>query len=350
MKQDNGDKKVSREELMRIMQRFAGNTAHDMNNILTPIVGFGRMLNERLTDEDDQADLKELLTAAERGMELCNRYGEMAHFSQAETLPGDLVHALRSAETMFAKKLGAATIQWELPAVGTGAQFDPVQFFMVLDHIASNAGQAMSTGSGKGTFTVSLAEPAGDDGELAVSFSDTGPGFPEDVLKNFGLPFNTDQKEHKLSGTGLALSRSAVMEWGGRLRAENTDGGARIVLTLLPGTVSQTQTKPVDQPATAGSAGCVLLLESEASESERMASDLRSAGYEVHATLDSAGERPFDFGLVALGYPEEMDQLVALKAHSPDATLFRLATGMSGGLFITKPATKESLLEKLQGE
>jgi len=353
VKRDDGDKKVSREDLMRIMQRFAGNTAHDMNNVLTPIVGFGRMLHERLTDEDDIADLHELLTAAERGMKLCGRYGEMANFSHAETLPGDVVFALRSAETMFGKKLGdGVTIKWHLPSEPIGALFDPVQIFMVLDHIASNAGKAMSAGSAQGTFTVSLAEPSAD-GELVVTFADTGRGFPEEVLKKFGLPFNTDGHEHKLSGTGLALCRSAVMEWGGQLRAENTDEGAQLILTLLPGVVGKTNIEPAAPtaaPAKPNALGCVLLLESDEAESERMAADLRSSGYDVHTTLDAVGERPFDFGLIALGFPDEMDHLVTLKAHSPEAVLYRMAAGMTGGLFITKPATKESLLKKLCGK
>jgi len=227
VKHDEGDKKVSREELMRLLQKFAGNTAHDMNNVLTPIVGFGRMLAERLTDEGDLADVQELLNSADRGMTLCRRYGEMAHFNNAETLPGDLVQALRSAAAMFEQKLGAdAAISWDLPDAA-GALFDELQLFMVLDHIASNAATATKNNKDDCTFHVSLAE---SDGMLEVVCADNGPGFPDKVLRAFGLPFNTDKPAHKLSGSGLALCRSAVMEWGGTLNARNTASGGEVVI------------------------------------------------------------------------------------------------------------------------
>jgi len=81
-----------------------------------------------------------------------------------------------------------------------------------------------------------------------------------------------------------------------------------------------------------------------------MTADLESAGYAVHRSLDSAADKSLDFGLIALGYPEEMECVLALNKHSPKAVLYRLAAGMTGSLFITKPTTKESLLAKLQGE
>ncbi len=97
---------------------------------------------------------------------------------------------------------------------------------MALKNILHNAVQAME---GDGNLTVSVRP--GDEDQIEIAISDTGPGIPPENLETIFQPlFST--KVHGI-GFGLSIARMIVENHGGSIRAESpTDGGARFVITL----------------------------------------------------------------------------------------------------------------------
>jgi len=89
-----------------------------------------------------------------------------------------------------------------------------------------NAVEAMS---GRGAARVDL-DPIGSFVRIAVS--DTGPGFPQEVLENLFQPGYTTKE--KGSGFGLFLARRIADDHGGSLEIGNLDSGGACVQVALP--------------------------------------------------------------------------------------------------------------------
>jgi len=105
-----------------------------------------------------------------------------------------------------------------------GADADQIR--MAIKNIFHNAVQAMQ---GDGNLTISVRP--GDEGQVEIAISDTGPGVPPENLEKIFQPlFST--KVHGI-GFGLSIARMIVENHGGTIRAESpADGGARFVITL----------------------------------------------------------------------------------------------------------------------
>jgi len=96
----------------------------------------------------------------------------------------------------------------------------------VIANLLDNAAEAAP-----GTALTLLAE-CPDDGTLALSVLDEGPGFDEERLRHFGEPYQSS-KGQPGRGMGLFLSVNVARTLGGRLEARNRDeGGAAVTLTL----------------------------------------------------------------------------------------------------------------------
>lgn len=327
---------------IRAIQKLAAITAHDVNNVLTPIIGFGRMLNEEITDPSMKEDLGELMSAAKRGLDLCGRYAKISQFRDPEMIPVELVSLLRSSEGMLQHHLGEqVTLQLHLPSSPITAQIDPQHFLMVLEHLSRNAKEALrSTENPKVELYLKPAI------EMAtLTFEDNGPGFKPEILKELGCPFVTDSTSgNKLSGLGIPLCLAAVASWGGAMQVGNREkevSGASLKL-LLPladqESVSATKTKA---PRFEGMR--VLVLERDDMARLQLAGMLEKAGCEA---IFAPGA-PVDLALIELGHPDERDVLAALRKQNPKPTLLRMAPGMSGPTFLTKPVEERHLHEHL---
>ncbi len=115
---------------------------------------------------------------------------------------------------------------------------DSAQLIKAFQNLIRNATQAMQTGGEltieayfeeEDPLSLSLAESR--NGSVKVSFQDTGPGIPEEVLRNIFNPFFTTKD--KGTGLGLAITHKVVTEHGGRIEA-TSDGrsGTRFTIGL----------------------------------------------------------------------------------------------------------------------
>src|SRR5688572_7546174 len=152
---------------------LAGGIAHDLNNVLAPIIlGMG-ILKDRLTDDDSRDVLATIATSAKRGAEMVSQVLSFARGQEGRRVeikvPSLIDDVVRIARDTFPKNIEIVTeLEAELPLV-IG---DPTQFHQVLLNLCVNARDVMGDG---GRLTLS-AKARG--GAVVMYVEDTGPGIP----------------------------------------------------------------------------------------------------------------------------------------------------------------------------
>jgi two-component system NtrC family sensor kinase len=109
---------------------------------------------------------------------------------------------------------------------------DSYQLQQVFLNIVNNAHQAMTEAGAGGVLTVRSELTAGN--AIRVSFTDTGPGIPSDVLDQVFDPFFTTKEVGVGTGLGLSVSHGIVQEHGGRIWAESQLGRGATFFVELP--------------------------------------------------------------------------------------------------------------------
>jgi hypothetical protein len=225
--------------------RLAGGVAHDFNNMLTAITGYGEMLRANLPAGDDelQTDVTEILKAAERAAALTR---QLLAFSRQQVLQPRLVSlndSVRDMENMLRRLIGE-DVQMVLrldPALAL-TRADPSQLQQVIMNLCVNARDAMPGG---GTLTLETASvelhpnvtaeySISAPGEyVMLSVSDTGTGMDDDTKARVFEPFFTT-KGDKGTGLGLPTVYGIVKQSGGDIVVESDVGRGTTFKVYFP--------------------------------------------------------------------------------------------------------------------
>jgi PAS domain S-box-containing protein len=285
---------------LEVVGRLAGGVAHDFNNILTALLGFGEVLRERLEDAKINApELNEIHHAAERARALTSQLLAFSRKQMLRVVSVDL-NALVERDARLMTRLIGEHIVLKLdldPSVRT-VRGDPVQLGQVLLNLAVNARDAMPQGGTLRISTRGVRLPSADQAGLIPSgeyaslrIADTGAGIPESVLPHIFEPFFTTKEVGQGSGLGLAMVYGIIKQLGGDIRVASEPGaGTRfdILLPMEPNEV-EAEAAPVPSPARVMT-GCerILLVEDEKSVRELVHRVLDRQGYRV--TAAASGE------------------------------------------------------------
>jgi two-component system, cell cycle sensor histidine kinase and response regulator CckA len=204
---------------------LAAGIAHDLNNVLAPILMGAPMLRERVSHPNDLRLLETLEKSAERGAGLVRQILGFAHgvdggrqLVQVKHLMRDISGIIRET---FPKKI---RYEEDIPASPWPVNANPTQIHQVLLNLCVNARDAMPAG---GTLRVRLEHCVLD--ELAASalegsrpgswvvicVEDTGTGIRPEVLAHVWEPFFTTKTADKGTGLGLSTVRGIVENHGG---------------------------------------------------------------------------------------------------------------------------------------
>jgi PAS domain S-box-containing protein len=199
---------------MESIGRLAGGVAHDFNNLLTSILGFARIVSDRLPKEHPQQhEVKEIIFAGERAAQLTR---QLLTFSRKQTfhvMALDLNELLREMEQLLRRTLGEdIELHVELdPHLGP-YQGDPMQMQQILLNLAVNARDAMPRGGHLAISTQSVqldeafcAARVGlhPGSHIRLCVRDDGCGIAEENRAQIFEPFFTTKG---CAGTGLGLS------------------------------------------------------------------------------------------------------------------------------------------------
>ncbi len=219
-------------EKMASLGKLAAGVAHQINNPLGGITLFAKLALEEYELEDAvRQDLLRILKDAERCRdtvkELLEFTRQTRHLMQPHEVNKPILRTLFLLEnqSLFQNIEIAKSFENNLPPV----QADIQQLNHLFMNIILNAAQAME---GQGKLTLKTYRASSTD-DICIEISDSGPGFPPDVLPHIFEPFYTTKEEGQGTGLGLSLAYGIVENHGGQIRAHNKpEGGAVFIITL----------------------------------------------------------------------------------------------------------------------
>ncbi len=277
--------------------QLAGGVAHDLNNMLSPILGYGEMLAEELAhDSEQRGNALEIVQAAKRARDLVHRLLIFARKQAIAMKPVSLNLVISEFDSMLRRVLREnIAIEIRLAAHLGMIQGDAGQIEQVVLNLAVNAQDAMPQG---GTLEIAT-EAAALDADRArrhpgvapgryamLTVRDTGAGMSPDVLPRIFDPFFTTKGVGKGTGLGLATVYGIVKQHGGTIEVDSEPGRGTTFRIFFP-CIAAPQSEAPQQGAGGSPSGgeTVLVVEDQEQVRAMVCRMLRMRGYN---TLEAA--------------------------------------------------------------
>jgi len=287
-----------RSQRMESVGRLACGIAHDLNNILTPILLSGFMLRRQLPPEEFEAVLGDVEKSAQRGAALIRQlltFGRGAGGQRTVVHPESLIRDMQKLIAgTFPKNIifTSETLQdgWPVTANAT-------EIHQVLLNLCVNARDAMPLGGRLSLEVQDLyldqthAEVEGKDGPVpyvCLRVTDTGEGIPPNIVDKIFDPFFTTKELGNGTGLGLSTVMGIVKSHHGFVSLESKVGEGstfKIYLPAAPDAVEAKDALPVQTPK-AGNGEMILVVDDETGIRTVLQKTLLHHGYRVVCAED----------------------------------------------------------------
>ncbi len=293
------DAQVRRTQRMDSIGALAGGIAHDLNNVLSPILMALTLLKEQNQTESGQKLLDILDTSCRRGAEMVKQILLFARGAEGERrvirlqqLLGDLVKVLKQ---MFPKTI---KVEIRSPNDLWAVMGDTTQLHQVFMNLCVNARDAMPNGGlirieASNTMLDELAVRMYGEGSagsyVLITVSDTGTGIPPEIMEKIFEPFFTTKEVGKGTGLGLSTVLGIIKGQGGFVKVYSENGRGTSFRVYLPAVDSAETQRPVQFiEVPQGHGENILLVDDEMAIREITKAALEQNGYVVYAAADGA--------------------------------------------------------------
>jgi PAS domain S-box-containing protein len=289
-----------RTQRLESLGMLAGGIAHDLNNVLAPILMGVEGLSLQQEDEKSRSILSIIQTAAERGASIVRQILGFARGMEGERAEVQLKHLLREIEQIirqtFPKSIEVRIrVPKDLPSIIA----DATQVHQVLMNLCVNARDAMPSG---GTLTLAAETVRLDETYarmntkarpieyVVLEVEDTGTGIPPAIVGKIFDPFFTTKEPGKGTGLGLSVSHSIVENHGGFIKVYSEIGKGTSFRVYLPTAVRAAgrEAETVARTIPMGEGELILVVDDEAAVREIARQILESYDYDVATASDGA--------------------------------------------------------------
>ena len=222
--QKRTEQHLFRAQRMESIGTLAGGIAHDLNNILSPIVMGVDMLRMTVQDDETKRWLSIIKENAERGADLVKQVLTFARGMAGERITVQVKHIIKDLVGVLKETMPKSIIvRYDIEPGLCTISADPTQIHQVLMNVCINARDAMPDG---GTLTIKAENVKVDENYaqmyvaaagnyILLTITDTGTGMPTGVLQRIFDPFFTTKEIGQGTGLGLSTSLTIVKSHGG---------------------------------------------------------------------------------------------------------------------------------------
>ncbi len=365
---------------MESIGTLAGGIAHDLNNILSPIVMGVDMLQLKGPDAETARWLRIIKENAERGADLVKQVLTFARGMAGEHLPVQLRHIIKDLVRVLNETLPKSiSVEFDIDPELKMISADPTQIHQVVMNVCLNARDAMPAG---GKLSIKAQNVEIDEnyarmnidaepGEFVLlSVADSGTGMPPEVVKRIFDPFFTTKEIGKGTGLGLAMTATIVKSHGGFINVYSEPNIGTSFSIYLPSAsaASETETVAASDALPRGSGELILIVDDEENIRNVTEATLVQFGYRTITAVDGIDaiavytQQKNDIAAVltdmAMPYMDGPTLIRALKKMEPDIKIIAMS-----GLFseenaaelkklnvrerLSKPFSAEALLSVL---
>jgi PAS domain S-box-containing protein len=382
---DITEKKKIESQFMRAQRMesigvLAGGIAHDLNNILAPILmAIGLLKLSARETETEIIDTME--TSTKRGAAIVRQVLSFARGMEGERTEIQLRHLLGEIDQIikntFSKNI---EVDISIPENLWTVMGDSSQLHQVLLNLCINARDAMPQG---GLMKVTAENGCLDERDAAVdqqakvgpcvvlSVTDTGTGIKPEILDKIFDPFFTTKEVGKGTGLGLSTTLGIVKNHGGFITVDSEPGKGSAFRIYLPATTCSETSYRASQPVGLSRANgeTILLVDDERSILAMTKQTLLAFGYKVRTAVNGAEavatyqQHQKEIGAIitdiAMPVMDGLTAIEAIKKINPDVKLVvasgfhdegSMARAADAGIryFLNKPYSAGTLFKTLQ--
>jgi PAS domain S-box-containing protein len=373
---------ILRAQRLESLGTLASGIAHDLNNILTPILTTAQLLPLKLPDLDERGMqlLRLLEGSARRGADLVKQILSFARGVEGKRTVLQVGHLLwevvKIAKSTFPKSI---EIEADIPTHELGTVLaDATHLHQVFMNLCVNARDAMPDG---GKLVITAENAFIDEGDakknleakvghyLVVTISDTGVGMSPEVLDRIFEPFFTTKEVGKGTGLGLSTTLGIVKGYGGFITVSSEVNKGSEFKVYLPQVNDLQKQADAESEMPRGHGELILVVDDEAAVQEITQTSLEIYGYKVLIASDGIEAitlytrhkdeikavlmdimMPSMDGTTAIRTLWEIDPNVKAIATSGLVSNEKLAQAAGAKIqaFLAKPYTLKDLLKVLQ--
>jgi len=318
-----------RAQRMESIGTLAGGVAHDLNNILMPIMMSIEVLKQTTSDPQSQTILDTIKISAQRGADIVKQILSFARGMDGKRIEVQPKHLLKDIENII-KGTFPKNIRCELNAPYDTWTIlgDPTQMHQILLNLCVNARDAMPDG---GLLGINVENRELDEQYVAtniqsrpgphviISVVDSGTGIAPGIVDKIFDPFFTTKEIGKGTGLGLSTVMAIVKGHGGFVNVYSEPGKGTTFRVHLPAATSKPESGPeavVSLPR--GNGETVLMIDDETSILTITSQTLQAFGYQVMTA---------DNGAAAVAtYVQHRDKIAVVLTDMMMPTMDGLAT------------------------
>jgi two-component system, cell cycle sensor histidine kinase and response regulator CckA len=373
------EKQFLRNQRMESIGTLASGIAHDLNNVLSPILMSVQLLKNKSRDERSHEILSIVENNAKRGANLVKQVLSFARGIDGDRTVLQVKHLILEMKQViqqtFPKSIEVhAEIQPDLLPVSG----DSTQLHQVLMNLCINARDAMPEG---GVLTISAENILIDESfssmhleakvgsYIVLSIADTGIGIKSELLDKIFEPFFTTKEFGKGTGLGLSTVIGIIKGHGGFVTVSSYLGKGTTFKVYLPTVETAPMLPVVDSEMPTGYEEWILVVDDEASIREITTATLENHNYKAIAAHDgieavamyAENKDKISVAIVDMMMPNMNGATTIRTLHKinpqlPIIAVSGLATGKQFSIdkscknaaFLPKPYTAQELLKTLQ--
>ena len=221
----NGNSRTVSNERLTSLGKISGEVAHDINNMLSIIIGCLNILRDSksLIAKEDSKVIDRALFSADKSISIIDR---LLIFACCQKLSPELVDVNDLIEGLYEVICFSSekniNIDLELSPQIPIVYIDPGQLEACVINLCLNAMNAIDT---QGTINIKTDVAYSDEQQiLAISVTDDGHGIPSNIQQRIFEPFFTGQKKSQGKGLGLSMVYGFVKQSGGYINMDSEIG------------------------------------------------------------------------------------------------------------------------------